>query len=125
MKTQQLDVKSLGEVKAALEAQLSSPTFDIDDSAAAVAQLQSSLVSMKDTLAGLNKQEDEIDEYLTKLTQGEIEAAAGFGAVDPEQEERDAENGKADEGIFELLEKREFPELFAGCFVHERLLSVD
>lgn len=47
-----------------------------------LAETYTTLDGLKASLADLNAKEAEIDAMLTKLTQGEIEAAAGFGSAD-------------------------------------------
>ena len=74
---------TLNEVKAYSETQLNSPTMSsVDVSEATTAQLQETLVGLKASLEELNVKEAELDTMLTKVNQGEIEAAAGFGSAE-------------------------------------------
>ena len=74
---------TLNEVKAYSEEQLNSPTMSsVDVSEATTAQLQETLTGLKASLEELNVKEAELDTMLTKVNQGEIEAAAGFGSAE-------------------------------------------
>ena len=74
---------TLNEVKTYSESQLNSPTMSsVDTSEAATAQLQETLAGLKASLEELNVKEAELDTMLTKVNQGEIEAAAGFGSAE-------------------------------------------